>query len=40
MVVFLGKQDLAFSGHDEGKESANKGNFLEILDFLVCMADC
>jgi hypothetical protein len=34
MVVFLGKRELAFRGHDEGKESANKGNYLEILDFL------
>jgi hypothetical protein len=33
-VVILGKQELAFRGHYEGKESANQGNYLEILDFL------
>ena len=33
-VTFLGKQELAFRGHDEGKDSTNKGNYLELLEFL------
>lgn len=28
-VTFLGKQELAFRGHDGSKESENKGNYLE-----------
>lgn len=34
VVTFLGKQELAFRGRDESKESENKGNYLELLDFL------
>lgn len=33
-VVFLGKQELSFRGHDESRESANKGNYLKLLDYL------
>ncbi|XP_078146200.1 zinc finger MYM-type protein 1-like [Centroberyx gerrardi] len=33
-VVFLGKQELPFRGHDEGAGSANKGNYLELLDLV------
>ena len=29
---FLGRQDLAFSGHDESENSQNRGNFLELLN--------
>ncbi|KRG99314.1 hypothetical protein GLYMA_18G136400v4, partial [Glycine max] len=32
---FLLKQGLAFRGHDESTNSANQGNFLELLKFLV-----
>ena len=31
-VIFLGKQELAFRGHDESKESNNKGNYIELLE--------
>ena len=31
-ILFLCKQELALRGHREGKTSANKGNFLELLD--------
>ncbi len=34
IVVFPGTQDLAFRGHDEGKDFVNKGNYLEMLEFL------
>ena len=34
VVTFLGKQELAFRGHDESKDSENKGNYLELLKFL------
>ena len=34
VVTFLGKQELAFRGHDESKDSENKGNYLELLEFL------
>lgn len=30
-VCYLGKQELAFRGHDEGEESENKGNYKELL---------
>ena len=30
------KQGLPFRGHDESKQSLNKGNFLEVFD---CLAD-
>lgn len=33
-TCFLGKQELAFRGHDETKASDNRGNYLELLDFL------
>ena len=33
-ILILCKQDLALRGHREGKESENKGNFLELLDLL------
>ena len=31
-VLFLSKQELAFRGHDESKDSLNKGNFWELLE--------
>lgn len=34
VVTFLGKQELAFRGHDESKDSENRGNYLELLEFL------
>lgn len=34
VICFLGKQELAFRGHDESDQSENKGNYLEILDML------
>ena len=33
-VIFLGKQELSFRGHDESKDSANKGNYVELISFL------
>ncbi|KAL6522340.1 hypothetical protein OROHE_016893 [Orobanche hederae] len=33
-VRFLLKQGLAFRGHDEGETSKNRGNFIELLQFL------
>ena len=33
-VVFLGQQELPFRGHDEGKESLNRGNYHELLSLL------
>jgi len=30
--LFLGKQELAFRGHDENSSSLNKGNFRELFD--------
>lgn len=33
-VVFLGKQESSFRGHDESDESLNKGNYIELLQFL------
>ncbi|KAL4149969.1 hypothetical protein QTP88_003820 [Uroleucon formosanum] len=32
LVLFLGKQELAFKGHDENSDSLNKGNFRELFD--------
>ncbi|KAL4154561.1 hypothetical protein QTP88_000418 [Uroleucon formosanum] len=32
LVLFLGKQKLAFRGHDENSDSLNKGNFRELFD--------
>lgn len=31
---FLGKQELAFHGHDESLSSLNRGNYLETVDLL------
>ncbi|XP_057504790.1 uncharacterized protein LOC130788266 [Actinidia eriantha] len=33
-IRFLLKQGLAFRGHDESEDSDNRGNFLELLEFL------
>src|ERR1044072_1893386 len=33
-IRFLLRQGLAFRGNDESVSSSNKGNFLELLDFL------
>jgi hypothetical protein len=33
-IKFLLQQGLAFRGHDENEDSSNKGNFLELLEFL------
>ncbi|KAJ9537272.1 hypothetical protein OSB04_030005 [Centaurea solstitialis] len=33
-VRFLLRQGLAFRGHDEGETSKNRGNFMELLQFL------
>ncbi|XP_064847912.1 uncharacterized protein LOC135558090 [Oncorhynchus masou masou] len=33
-VMFLGKQELSFRGHDESADSTNKGNYVELLSFL------
>ena len=35
-IRFLLLQGLAFRGRDESKESKNRGNFLELLNFLSC----
>ncbi|XP_025198313.1 zinc finger MYM-type protein 1-like, partial [Melanaphis sacchari] len=32
LVLFLGKQELAFRSHDESSDSLNKGNFRELFD--------
>jgi hypothetical protein len=34
VVCFLGKQELAFSGHRKNEGSLNKGNYCKILDLL------
>ena len=34
VTCFLGNQELAFRGHDESKESHNKGNYRQLLDLL------
>lgn len=34
VVLYLAKQGVAFRGHDEGEESNNKGNFLELLSLI------
>ena len=31
IIKFLAKQNLAFRGHDESKDSLNRGNFLELV---------
>jgi len=33
-ILFLAKQDIALRGHDESIHSKNKGNFLELIDFI------
>ena len=33
-VYFLGKQELAFRGHNESEESLNKGNYRELLQHM------
>ncbi|KAF3842760.1 hypothetical protein F7725_001609, partial [Dissostichus mawsoni] len=33
-VVYLGKQELPFRGHDESVTSSNKGNYIELLDLV------
>ncbi|XP_058880567.1 zinc finger MYM-type protein 1-like [Acipenser ruthenus] len=36
-VVYLGKQELAFRGRDEGTNSSNRGNYVELLPLIsVC----
>lgn len=32
IVLFLGKQELAFRGHNESSNSLNKGNFKELFE--------
>lgn len=34
VVGLMGMQELSFRGHNEKATSSNKGNYLEILDFL------
>ncbi len=33
-VMFLGKQELSFRGHNESPQSLNRGNYVELLSFL------
>ncbi|KAK2704923.1 hypothetical protein QYM36_017090, partial [Artemia franciscana] len=33
-TALLGRQGLAFRGHDEGESSANQGNFVETVHLL------
>ena len=33
-VMFLGKQELSFRGHNESTQSSNRGNYIELLSFL------
>src|SRR5436190_21115412 len=33
-ICFLAKQELPFRGHNEQKDSLNKGDYLEILELL------
>lgn len=33
-VCFLGSQEIAFRSHDESNESNNRGNYVELLNFL------
>ena len=33
-VCFLSKQELAFRGHEESGQSLNRGNYIELLQFL------
>lgn len=34
VTCFLGKQELAFRGHDESEGSSNRGNYIELLTLL------
>lgn len=34
-VLYLGKQELGFRGHDESSSSLNRGNFKELLSLLI-----
>ena len=34
VAMYLACQGLAFRGHSESKDSANRGNFLELMDVL------
>ena len=34
-VLYLGKQELAFRGHNESRDSINRGNFKELLELLI-----
>ena len=38
-IRFLLHQGLAFRGHDESDDSSDKGNFFELLQFLVDHSD-
>ncbi|GAB1597398.1 uncharacterized protein LOC115225801 isoform X1 [Argonauta hians] len=33
-VIFLGKQELPFRGHDESVDSSNRGNYIELLSLV------
>lgn len=35
VTLLLGKQELAFRGHDESTNSANRGNFKEVFEFII-----
>jgi len=35
IVLFLGRQELAFRGHDESSSSSNKGNFKELFEMYI-----
>lgn len=35
IVVYLGRQELAFRGHDESSTSTNKGNYRELVDVII-----
>jgi hypothetical protein len=34
IICFLGRQGIAFRGHDESDDSKNRGNFLELTDLI------
>nr|CAI5817451.1 unnamed protein product [Callosobruchus analis] len=38
VVPYLGKQELAFRGHDEGMLSYNRGNFNELLEVFISIS--
>ncbi|CAI6369486.1 unnamed protein product [Macrosiphum euphorbiae] len=35
VTLLLGKQELAFRGHDERSASSNQGNFCEVFNLLI-----